>query len=310
MCAVSWRFPFEIRYMPQFNALWEHINSKSVYVVDFDANELVEAAIDALNRNLRVSKVFFKVESGQMEEIKSREDLLSGTSFVKESSSVHNAKTKIAVNRGVKYDLVGKLVEETGLTRKDVIAILTGINKVVFSQFRDNPEEFIIKAAALINGEKASAIIKHITYNMLDDRYDKKILTTPSIKGKLGVNAMKVKHHLYDHLVYDSNTERDFAKELDAHTSVVDIYVKLPHGFYNSTPVGHYTPDWAIAFKEETVKHIYFVAETKGSTDPEQWRDIEKAKIHCAREHFKAISSGNVVYDVVDSYDSLRPKIQ
>lgn len=290
--------------MPQFKALWERINTKSVYIVDFDTDELVQKAIDALNRKLRVSKIFFKVENGQMEEITSREDLLSGASFVKESSTTRDSQTKISANRGVKYDLVGKLVEETGLTRKDVIAILTGIEKVVFDQFKDNPEEFIIKAAALINDEKATAIIQHITYNMLDDRYGTEVFTDPTIKGRLGVNAMKAKHHLYDHIVYDSTNEQQFATELDTNDSVA-VYVKLPSGFYISTPVGHYNPDWAIAFKEGTVKHIYFVAETKGSMHSMQLRDIEKAKIHCAQEHFKAISSGSVVYDVVDGYDSL-----
>lgn len=290
--------------MPQFKALWERINGKSVYIVNFDTDELVRKAIDALNRKLRVSKIFFKVESGQMEEIKSREDLLSGASFVKETSSTRDSQTKISASRGVKYDLVGKLVEETGLTRKDVIAILTGIDKVVFNQFKDNPEEFIIKAAALINDEKATAIIEHITYDMLDDHYGTEVFTDPTIKGKLGVNAMKAKHHLYDHIVYDSSNEQKFATELDTSDSVA-VYVKLPDGFYISTPVGHYNPDWAIAFKEGTVKHIYFVAETKGSMRSMQLRDIEKAKVHCAQEHFRAISSGSVVYDVVDSYDSL-----
>ncbi|MCD8078032.1 MAG: restriction endonuclease subunit R, partial [Lachnospiraceae bacterium] len=290
--------------MPQFKALWERINGKSVYIVDFDTDELVQKAIDTLNRKLRVSKIFFKVESGQMEEIKSREDLLSGASFVKESSSTRDSQTKISANRGVKYDLVGKLVEETGLTRKDVIAILAGIDKVVFNQFKDNPEEFIIKAAALINDEKATAIIEHITYDMLDDHYGTEVFTDPTIKGKVGVNAMKAKHHLYDHIVYDSSNEQKFATELDTNDSVA-VYVKLPDGFYISTPVGHYNPDWAIAFKEGTVKHIYFVAETKGSMRSMQLRDIEKAKIHCAQEHFRAISSGSVVYDVVDSYDAL-----
>ena len=134
------------------------------------------------------------------------------------------------------------------------------------------------------------------------------VFTEPTIKGKLDVNAMKVKKHLYDHLVYDSTKERDFAAELDT-SSEVAVYVKLPDGFYISTPVGRYNPDWAIAFYEGTVKHIYFVAETKGSMKTMQLRQIEESKIHCAREHFKALSSENVVYDVVDSYKSLLEKV-
>lgn len=292
--------------MPEFKALWNRINAKSVYVVDFDTDELVRKSIDALDRKLRVSKIYFKVETGAMEQIKSKAELESGASFVKEESGTYGAT--IHASNNVKYDLVGKLVDETGLTRKAVIAILKGIQPSVFNQFKDNPEEFIIKAAALINDEKATAVIEHITYDVLDERYGTDIFTEPTIKGKLGVNAMKANRHLYDHIVYDSTNERDFATDLDTNKDVA-VYVKLPDGFYISTPVGKYNPDWAIAFYEGTVKHIYFVAETKGSMSSMQLRLIEQSKIHCAREHFKAISSDNVVYDVVDSYKSLMEKV-
>ena len=288
--------------MPEFKALWAKINSKSVYVVDFDTDELVRKSIDSLDRKLRVSKIYFKVETGAMEQIKSKEELISGASFVKEESASYG--NVVAASSNVKYDLIGKLVDETGLTRKAVIQILQGIQPATFNQFKNNPEEFIIKAAALINDEKATAIIEHITYNFFDDKYGTDVFTDPTIKGRLGVNAMKAKKHLYDHIVYDSSNEQVFAAELDTNTNVA-VYVKLPDGFYISTPVGHYNPDWAIAFYEGTVKHIYFVAETKGSMNSMQLRLIEESKIHCAKEHFKAISNGEVVYDVVDSYKAL-----
>ena len=292
--------------MPEFKALWSKINAKSVYVVDFDTDELVRKSIASLDSKLRVSKIYFRVETGAMDTIKSKDELLSGASFVKEESASYGVT--VTANSNVKYDLIGKLVDETGLTRKAIIAILQGIQPYVFNQFRDNPEEFILKAAFLINDQKATAIIEHITYDVLDEHYDTNIFTEPTIKGKLGVNAMKAKKHLYDHIVYDSSNERDFATDLDTNTDVA-VYVKLPDGFYISTPVGHYNPDWAIAFYEGKVKHIYFVAETKGSMNSMQLRMIEESKIHCAREHFKAISSGNVVYDVVDSYKSLLEKV-
>ena len=267
----------------------------------------MKKAVAALDSKLRVPKIFFKVETGSMKEIKSKDDLLSGASFVKEDSGIYG-QTKIMANTSIKYDLVGKLVEETGLTRKTVIQILIGIQPPVFNQFKDNPEEFIIQAAKLINNEKATAIIQHITYDVLEDRYDTDLFTDAAIRGKLDVNAMKADKHLFDHIVYDSANERKFAQELDASQEVA-VYVKLPDGFFISTPVGHYNPDWAIAFKNGTVKHIYFVAETKGSMDTLELRGIEDAKIHCAREHFKAISEENVVYDVVDSYDALLNKV-
>ena len=294
--------------MPEFKALWKRISPKSVYVVDFDTDELVKKAIASLNQNLHVPKIFFKVETGAMDEIKSKDSLLDGSAFSKSKSSTYDSSKQIRAGSSVKYDLIGKLVGETGLTRKAVVAILTGIEKSVFEQFKFNPEEFIIKAAALINDEKATAIIQHITYNVLDEHYDTDIFTEPTIKGKLGTNAMKAQRHLYDHIVYDSTNERDFATDLDTNTDVA-VYVKLPDSFYIATPVGHYNPDWAIAFYEGTVKHIYFVAETKGSMSSMQLRLIEESKIHCAREHFKAISNGNVVYDVVDSYQTLLEKV-
>lgn len=242
--------------MPEFQALWSKINVKSIYIVDFDIDELIRNAIASLDAKLIVAKIFFKIESGAMEESKSKEVLECGAAFTKETSA-YGTQTRIPVNSSVKYDLVGKLVEETKLTRKDVIAILRGIKKTVFNQFKDNPEEFIIKAAALINEEKAAAIIKHITYAVLDKYYSMKVFTD------------------------------------------------LPNGFYISTPVGNYNPDWAIAFYKGKVKHIYFAAETKGSMSSMQLRSIEESKIHCAREDFKAISSDSVVFDVVDSYQSL-----
>ena len=292
--------------MPEFKALWNKINSKSVYVVDFDTDELIKKSITSLNNKLHVSKVYFKVETGTMEEIQSKEKLISGEAFVKEE--IENYSNTAFVSTNIKYDLIGKLVDETGLTRKAVIQILKGIDVTVFNQFKSNPEEFILKTASLINDEKATSIIEHITYDVMDEKYDTTIFTDSTIKGRLGTNAMKAKKHLYDHIVYDSTNEKSFATELDTNKDVA-VYVKLPDGFYISTPVGKYNPDWAIAFYDGNIKHIYFIAETKGSMNSMQLRLIEESKIHCAREHFKAVSNGTVVYDVVDSYKSLLEKV-
>lgn len=294
--------------MSEFKALWSKINSKTVYTVNFNTDELIRKAIDALDKKLRIPKVYFKVESGSMNTIKSKEELASGASFVKEAAAEYNVK--VSANNNVKYDLVGKVVAATGLTRKAVIKILQGIQPVTFNQFKDNPEEFIIRASDLINDEKATTIVEHITYNLLDEKYDTNIFTDPAstIKGKLGTNAMKVEKHLYDYLITDSENERNFAKDLDISDKVA-VYVKLPNSFYISTPVGKYNPDWAIAFHEGSVKHVYFVAETKGSMNTLELREIEKAKIKCAEEHFKKISPDGVVYKMIDSYKSLLDEV-
>ncbi len=292
--------------MPEFKALWSKINAKTVYVVDFDTDELIKNSIAALDAKLRVPKIYFRVESGSMSQIGSKEQLQSGEAFTRDKSDQYSAT--ISASSNVKYDLIGKLVDETGLTRKAIVKILQGIQPTVFDQFKDNPEEFIIKAAGLINDEKATAIIQHITYSPLDEHYETDIFTDPTIKGKLGTNAMKAKKHLYDHIVYDSSNEQKFAEQLDTDANVA-VYVKLPDGFYISTPVGKYNPDWAISFYEGKVKHIYFIAETKGAMRSMQLRMIEDAKIHCAREHFKTISTESVVYDVIDSYKTLLDKV-
>lgn len=292
--------------MPEFKALWKNINSKSFYVVNFDSNELVNKAINAINSNLFIQELFYTVETGSMKDIKSKEELEQGTAFKKKESKTITRNT--VVGSSVKYDLIGKLVDETGLTRKSLIDILKGIREDVFNKFKTNPEEFIIKVGKLINDEKATSIIQHITYDVLEEKYDTNIFTQAFIKGRLGVNAMKANKHLFDNIVYDSTNEKSFAENLDTNADVA-VYVKLPNSFYISTPVGKYNPDWAIAFYEDTVKHIYFVAETKGSMESIQLRKIEESKIHCAKEHFKAISKGNVVYDVVDSYSSLLSKV-
>ena len=178
--------------MPEFKELWNKINSKSVYVVDFDTDELVKKAIESLDNNLQVSKIYFRVETGAMEQIRSKEELMSGESFLKEEAQNYNHA--IALNSSIKYDLIGKLVDETGLTRKAIIQILTRVKQATFEQFKSNPEEFIIKAASLINDEKATAIIQHITYNALDEKYGTAVFTDPTIKGQLDKNVVKTKN--------------------------------------------------------------------------------------------------------------------
>ena len=297
-----------------FQELWSRINGRSYYVVGFDEDELVKKSIAELDIRLRVSKIYFKVEKGeQAKTIESKAQLQAGEAFVRADMVREEASsyTEMKASSSVRYDLVGKIVTETGLTRKAVVDILVGIEKAVFEQFGNNPEEFIIRAANIINEQKATAIIEHITYDKLTSVFSTNIFTEPDLKkGALGVNAIEAKRHLYDYVIYDSTNERDFAAELEAHSQEVEVYVKLPKGFYISTPVGKYNPDWAIAFYEGKVKHIYFVAETKGDMSSMELREIEKAKAHCAREHFRAISGENVKYDVVSSYDKLWELVQ
>lgn len=303
---IELKLDAEKMQMKEFKTLWNKINAKSAYVVDFDTDELIRKSINVLNKELRVSQIYFKVEQGEMDKIESKEALQKGEAFKKIAGDAD--KIDSAINTGIKYDLIGKIVEDTGLTRNAVSKILRGIERPIFNQFHRNPEEFIIKASNLINEQKATVIIEHITYNKLEEVYSTNIFTDPNLKGKLGVNAVKTEKHLYDHVLYDSNKEVEFVSELDKFNEVA-VYVKLPRGFYINTPVGKYNPDWAIAFHEGKVKHIYFVAETKGSLSTMELRKVEALKIHCAAEHFKKISGDTVRYEVITGYDDLLNKI-
>jgi type III restriction enzyme len=287
----------------EFKELWARISGKSAYVVDFSSAELIEKAVQALNDKLRISKVRVHIEQGELDKIKSKEGLKAGAEFKKKQS--RDEDLSVGASSSVKYDLVGKLAAETKLTRSDIVKILNKVDKVVIKQFENNPEEFIIQAAELIRDEIATVVIRHIKYNKLTQSYDTSLFTEPSIKGKLGINAMTADRHLFDHVKYDSDTERKFAENLETRTAEVAVYIKLPSGFYINTPVGKYNPDWAIAFHEGSLKHIYFVAETKGTMQEMQLREIELAKEHCAQEHFHAISGADVKFKIISTYDEL-----
>lgn len=271
--------------------------------VIFVKEKLIESAVKMLDEKLNVTTVTVKLEYGeQAARLDSKEQLEQGHGFHRTLSDQEAPKT--APLGSVRYDLIGKLVEETKLTRATIAAILQRMAPQKFAMFRLNPEEFILKTAKIINDQMATQIIEHITYNKLDAAYDTDIFTSANLRGKLGLNAMEANRSLYSHIIYDSENEKRFAGELDVNAKVA-VYVKLPGGFFISTPVGKYNPDWAIAFNEGSVKHIYFIAETKGNSDAAELRGVENAKIACAKAHFAAISSESVTYSVVDSFAEL-----
>lgn len=285
----------------EFKALWSRINRKAAYTVEFETPELVAKCVKALEAELKVSPMQYTVVAGEQADTATYDGIRQGESFkVTESTTdFHRASAHSAV----KYDLIGRLAGETQLTRATVASVLQGINKAVFAQYRTNPEDFMQKAARLVNEQKATVIVEHIAYDPTGDVYDSDIFTQEKAKEDFS-KAVKANHHIYDYVFTDSKNERDFVKELDASTEVV-VYAKLPRGFFIPTPVGNYNPDWAIAFQEGKVKHVYFVAETKGSMSSMDLRKIEESKIECARKFFAKITSDQVKYDVVDGYGKL-----
>jgi len=289
-------------YKEEFQKLWKKINVKTAYTVKFDTEELVEKCINGLNTSLKITEISYHIKEGVLETIDSKEQLEKGEGFIVKESEAGKLYGKVA--SGVRYDLAGKIMGETGLTRKTIVKILTGIKTGTFDLFKKNPEDFILKAARIINEEKATTIIERIAYDPTSETYDTDIFTQNTLKGMLGDNALPVSKHVYDYVITDSNTERKFARDMDASKEVC-VYAKLPRGFFIPTPVGNYNPDWAIVFEENKVKHVYFIAETKGSMDSLELRKIEEAKIHCARKHFEKISNNSVKYGVVENYERL-----
>jgi type III restriction enzyme len=285
----------------EFKALWNRINRKAAYTVEFETAELVAKCVKALEAELKVSPMQYTIVSGEQTDTATYDGIRQGDSFkVTESTTdFHRASAHSAV----KYDLIGRLAGETQLTRSTVASVLQGINKAVFSQYRTNPEDFMQKAARLMNEQKATVIVEHIAYDPTGDTHTMDIFTQDKPKEDFS-KAVKANHHIYDYVFTDSKNERDFVRELDASTEVV-VYAKLPRGFFIPTPVGNYNPDWAIAFQEGKVKHVYFVAETKGSMSSMDLRKIEESKIECARKFFAKITSDLVKYDVVDGYGKL-----
>jgi type III restriction enzyme len=260
-----------------------------------------------LNEHLRVTPLQYTIQRGEQAALTTYDALKDGQAFVLQASTTETNRQH-SVHSAVKYDIVGKLAEGTHLTRRTVVDILKGLNVAVFAQFKSNPEHFMAEARRLINEQKATMIVEHLAYDPVQERYELDIFTAGQTKQDFSKSGAKLERHIYDYVLTDSDVERKFVKELDTASEVV-VYAKLPRGFLIPTPVGDYNPDWAIAFKEGAVKHVYFVAETKGSMSTMELRKIEEIKIECARKFFDRVNRThapeNVRYDVVDTFDKL-----
>lgn len=290
----------------EFKELWDRINSKAVYNVYFDSDELIIKCIRAIDKELKVKQLVYTIEAGDQADEMDFDELAKQEAF--NLTSTNTEKHRASIHSSVKYDLIGKITESVLLTRKTVTKILSQIHESSFAQFSVNPESFISETSRLINEQKATMIIEHLAYDVLTETYDIDIFTKTQTKQDFSKSTSPLKRHIYDYVITDSNIERDFAQQLDKSSDVV-VYAKLPKGFFIPTPVGPYNPDWAIAFREGSVKHVYFVAETKGDMSTMQLKKIEETKIECARKFFeevnKKIDPNKVRYDVVDSYERL-----
>ena len=277
----------------EFQELWNQINHKYAYTVHYDSDELIKKVVNDINANLIVKKLSYTVQSGEQKDVNDFDDNQKTASEV----------VDIAAMSQTKYDLVGEIAKGATLTRKTVVAILKRIDASKFALFKSNPEEFISKVIKTIKEQKATMIVECIRYNTIDDTYDSTIFTNEKHSSTYE-RAIPANKSIMEYVFPDSNGEKEFAEALEKATEVC-VYAKLPRSFQIPTPVGNYAPDWAIAFEKDKVKHVFFVAETKGSMDSMMLRPVEKAKIECAKKLFNEASTGNVHYAHVASYQDL-----
>jgi len=288
----------------EFQALWDKINLKTIYEVQFDSNKLIEDSKVLINAQLNIGDRVYEVKTGELTD-GTKDQMKEGT-LIKETGR-ESVKLKNDIYTNAVYDIVGEIEVHTNLTRKTIVEILKSIKEEKFLLIRKNPEEFIAKCSKLINEVKASLIINNIVYHKTEERHDSKTVFTNSKFASR--DSEKLEKHIYDFLTSDSKIEADFAQALENSNEVV-VYAKLPKSFSVSTPVASYSPDWAVVFDKDKVKQIYFVAETKGSDSDMDLRGIEKLKIHCATEHFKEISGAEVHFKKVASYDTLKTMLE
>ena len=294
----------------EFQNLWKLINHKYAYTVQFDSSELIANAVKAIDDNLYVTALTYTVSTGEQKEQIDSDEIKNGVAF--KTAKTRTEVIRTAASDTIKYDLLGKVAAATSLTRRTVAEILKSIRADKFACYKNNPEEFINKVAKLINEQKASIIVERVSYNQIDGTFDSSIFAESKATGEFK-NAFKAEKHIRDYVFVDGiskehSVERRFAADLD-NADEVCVYAKLPKSFYIPTPVGNYSPDWAIAFREGSVKHIYFVAETKGNLDSLQLRGVEAAKIECAKKLFNKMSTSRVRYEYVTSYTDLLDKM-
>lgn len=285
---------------PEFQKLWNRINRQHAYTVSFSGKELREKAIRRINADLAVNRMQYTLTMGKQKPSAKRDEITTGSSFSARMSKTYD--TDVSYVDSIAYDLVGEVASAAAITRRSAAAILADIDRNVFELFRVNPEEFIKKTAAFIVSEKATMVVEHVSYHEINRVYDTAIFTE-----RMPDNASKAyegKKNIQRFVFPDSDGERKFAEDLDLHDEVM-VYAKLPRSFQIPTPVGNYAPDWAIAFKEGSVRHIFFIAETKGTMNTMELSSIEQSKIACAKKLFNQMNTGDVRYHNVASYDDL-----
>lgn len=281
----------------EFKALWDRIKHKTTYRVQFDNAKLITDCISALQKAPAIAKARLQWRKA---------DIAIGKAGV-QATEKSGAATVVLDEADIELpDLLTDLQDRTQLTRRTIVSILTGSGRL--DDFKRNPQQFIELAAETINRCKRMALVDGIKYQKLGDQhvYAQELFEKEELTGYLKNMLMDTQKSIYEHVVYDSTTERDFADALEKNDAI-KLYAKLPGWFKVPTPLGSYNPDWAVLVEEDGAQRLYFVVETKSSLFTDDLRDKESAKIECGKAHFQALAVGEnpARYVVARSVDDL-----
>ena len=281
----------------EFKQLWERIKYRTTFRVDFDSKKLIEKCADDIRKTLIVGRARFITRTATLDVDR------GGVSAdeVHESTSIYDARDYDLP------DLVSYLQNETNLTRRSIVDIIMGSGRL--QDFKNNPQKFIEQVAAIIKHQMRIFIVDGIKYQKIGDQhyYAQELYEENELYGYLSKNMLESKKSVFDHVVYDSDVEADFAKSFEL-SDDIKVYAKLPGWFKIDTPLGSYNPDWAVLVELDGQPRLYFVVESKGSLFSEALRVSENAKIKCGREHFKALES-DVGFMVANNYTTFSEKV-
>lgn len=285
-----------------FKALWDRVKHKTTYRVQFDNDKLVRDCTAALTRDLHIARARLQWRKAEIGIGK------SGVDAVEKEGAYTVALDEADIELP---DLLTDLQDRTHLTRRTLVKILIECDRL--DDFKRNPQQFIEQAAEIINRCKRMALVDGIRYQRLgDDVYWKQeLFETEELTGYLTNMLRDTKRSIYQHVVYDSATERDFADALEKDDDVV-LYAKLPGWFKVPTPLGSYNPDWVVLLNKDGTRRLYFVVETKGSLFTDDMRNKERAKIECGKAHFKTLAVGEnpAHYLVATSFSDLQKSLE
>ena len=266
---------------PEFKALWDRIKHKTTYRVQFDNEKLIDGCVKTFRDAPPISKTRLQWRKADI-------SIGKGGVDTKEKAGADT----VTLNEGdiELPDLLTDLQDRTQLTRKTITRILTESGRL--NDFKRNPQQFIELTGEIINRQKRMALVDGIKYQRLgeDQFYAQELFEREELTGYLK-NMLNAEKSVYEKVVYDSDTERDFASQLEMNNAI-KVYAKLPGWFRVPTPLGSYNPDWALLVEQDGAERLYFVVETKSSLFIDDFRDKESAKIECGKAHFKALAIG------------------